>query len=140
MQVINHINISLFTPALLFSKVAFFLSPAKLKELWIIPIFFVVVTCLSGNFAMAASMFMNPNSLLIALMQSLVPGVHDLKWMPDDNKDAMLGSALTYLVLYSTLGMMVHCVNLNTVIVGSWSWFQIRNQYFFFGWAWPTAP
>jgi hypothetical protein len=64
---------------------------------------------------MAASMFMNSNSLPIALMQSLVLSVHGLKWTPDDNKNAMLGRALTYLVLYSTLGMMVRCVNLNTV-------------------------
>ncbi|KAG1763696.1 membrane transport protein-domain-containing protein [Suillus occidentalis] len=123
-RVINHINISLFTPALLFSKVAFFLSPAKLKELWIIPIFFMVVTIFSAlvarvlsgmfglkkshrNFAMAASMFMNSNSLPIALMQSLVISVQGLKWTPDDNTDAMLGRALTYLVLYSTLGMML---------------------------------
>lgn len=123
-RVINHINISLFTPALLFSKVAFFLSPAKLKELWIIPIFFAVVTAFSAlvaallsrifglkksqrNFAMAASMFMNSNSLPIALMQSLVLSVHGLKWTKDDNKNAMLGRALTYLVLYSTLGMML---------------------------------
>lgn len=123
-RVINHINISLFTPALLFSKVAFFLSPAKLKELWIIPIFFVIVTAFSAlvagllsrifrlkksqrNFAMAASMFMNSNSLPIALMQSLVLSVQGLEWTPDDNKNAMLGRALTYLVLYSTLGMML---------------------------------
>lgn len=33
-----------------------------------------------------------------------VPG---LKWDKDDTKDQMLGRALTYLVLYSTLGMMV---------------------------------
>lgn len=123
-RVINHINISLFTPALLFSKVAFFLSPAKLKELWVIPIFFIAVTVFSAlvarvlsrifglkkshrNFAMAASMFMNSNSLPIALMQSLVITVGGLKWTPDDNTDAMLGRALTYLVLYSTLGMML---------------------------------
>ncbi|KAG1847659.1 membrane transport protein-domain-containing protein [Suillus subalutaceus] len=123
-RVINHINISLFTPALLFSKVAFFLSPAKLKELWIIPIFFIAVTVFSAivasvlskifrlkkshhNFAVAASMFMNSNSLPIALMQSLVISVQGLKWTPDDNTDAMLGRALTYLVLYSTLGMML---------------------------------
>lgn len=123
-RVINHINISLFTPALLFSKVAFFLSPAKLKELWVIPIFFITVTLFSAlvasvlsrmfrlkkshrNFAVAASMFMNSNSLPIALMQSLVVSVHGLKWTPDDNKNAMLGRALTYLVLYSTLGMML---------------------------------
>jgi len=64
---------------------------------------------------MAASMFMNSNSLPIALMQSLVLSVQDLKWTPDDNKDAMLGRALTYLVLYSTLGMMVRFINLNSI-------------------------
>lgn len=121
---LNRLNVSLFTPSLLFSKVAFFLSPAKLAELWIIPIFFVVVTLLSmavsfllgwlfklhrsqRNFAVAAAMFMNSNSLPIALMQSLVITVPGLKWGSDDNMDAMVGRALTYLVLYSTLGMMV---------------------------------
>ncbi|KAL0568734.1 hypothetical protein V5O48_013243, partial [Marasmius crinis-equi] len=110
---------------LLFSKVAFFLSPEKLRELWIIPIFFIVVTLISMGvayilgtifrlkksqraFAMAASMFMNSNSLPIALMQSLVITMHnELKWQDDDNKNSMLGRALTYLVLYSTLGMIL---------------------------------
>ncbi|KAF7986364.1 hypothetical protein HWV62_35378 [Athelia sp. TMB] len=121
---LNRLNVSLFTPALLFSKVAFFLSPAKLRELWIIPIFFIVVTLLSmgvafalgwlfglkrsqRNFAMAAAMFMNSNSLPIALMQSLVVTVPHLKWGADDNADAMVGRALTYLVMYSTLGMVL---------------------------------
>ncbi|KAJ7039661.1 membrane transport protein-domain-containing protein [Mycena alexandri] len=121
---LNRLNVSLFTPSLLFSKVAFFLSPEKLKELWIIPIFFVIVTSVSmsvaflmgwifrvkrsqRNFAMAAAMFMNSNSLPIALMQSLVVTVPGLKWGKDDNKSAMLGRALTYLVLYSTLGMVL---------------------------------
>ncbi|KAG6896369.1 hypothetical protein C0992_008738, partial [Termitomyces sp. T32_za158] len=121
---INHLNVNLFTPALLFSKVAFFLSPEKLRELWIVPIFFIIVTLVSmlvayglsyfaglkrsqRNFAMAAAMFMNSNSLPIALMQSLVVSVPGLKWTKDDNKDAMVGRALTYLVLYSTLGMVV---------------------------------
>ncbi|KAF7350184.1 hypothetical protein MVEN_01321200 [Mycena venus] len=121
---LNRLNVSLFTPSLLFSKVAFFLSPEKLKELWIIPIFFVTVTLVSmsvsfllgwifrlkrsqRNFAMAASMFMNSNSLPIALMQSLVVTVPGLKWGHADNKNAMMGRALTYLVLYSTLGMVL---------------------------------
>ena len=56
---------------------------------------------------MAAAMFMNSNSLPIALMQSLVITVPGLKWGDDDNKDAMVGRALTYLVLHSTLGMVV---------------------------------
>ncbi|OSD05105.1 hypothetical protein PYCCODRAFT_1287299 [Trametes coccinea BRFM310] len=123
-QKLNRLNVSIFTPSLLFSKVAFFLSPAKLRELWIIPIFFIVTTVVSmlvayilsvilrlkksqRAFAIAASMFMNSNSLPIALMQSLVVTVPGLKWGDDDNNDAMVGRALTYLVLYSTLGMVV---------------------------------
>jgi hypothetical protein len=51
------------------------------------------------------------NSLPIALIQSLVIEVPHLKWGDDDTKDQMLGRALTYLVLYSTLGMMLR-----------WSW------------------
>ncbi|KAF8591270.1 hypothetical protein K439DRAFT_1627001 [Ramaria rubella] len=121
---INRLNVALFTPSLLFSKVAFSLTPEKLKELWIIPIVFVVTTVCSmfvaysfgsamrlkrsqRSFAMAASMFMNSNSLPIALMQSLVYTVKDLAWGDDDDGDAMLGRALTYLVLYSTLGMIL---------------------------------
>ncbi len=59
------------------------------------------------SFAIAAAMFMNSNSLPIALMQSLVVTVPGLKWGEDDNKNAMVGRALTYLVLYSTLGMVL---------------------------------
>ena len=96
----------------------------KLRELWVIPIFFVIVTVLSmavafllgwalqlkrsqRSFAIAASMFMNSNSLPIALMQSLVVTVPTLRWEADDDKNSMLARALTYLVLYSTLGMVV---------------------------------
>ncbi|CUA76789.1 putative transporter C5D6,04 [Schizosaccharomyces pombe 972h-] [Rhizoctonia solani] len=121
---LNRLNVSLFTPSLLFNKVAFSLSPEKLQELWIIPIFFVGITIVSSlvawvlgtvfglkrsqrNFAIAASAFQNSNSLPIALMQSLVVTVHELKWGKGDTKDAMLGRALTYLVLYSTLGMIL---------------------------------
>ncbi|CAE6427043.1 unnamed protein product [Rhizoctonia solani] len=121
---LNRLNVSLFTPSLLFNKVAFSLSPEKLQELWIIPIFFVGITAVSSivawvlgtvfglkrsqrNFAIAASAFQNSNSLPIALMQSLVVTVHELKWGKGDTKDSMLGRALTYLVLYSTLGMIL---------------------------------
>ena len=55
-------------------------------------------------------MFMNSNALPIALMQSLVMSVPDLMWGSDDNKDVMLGRALTYLTMYSTLGMVVRTV------------------------------
>jgi predicted permease len=45
---LNRLNVSLFTPSLLFNKVAFSLSPEKLQELWIIPIFFVGITAVSS--------------------------------------------------------------------------------------------
>lgn len=59
------------------------------------------------NFATAASMFMNSNSLPVALMASLATTVPLLKWGPDDTFDAMFGRSLTYLVVFSTLGMIV---------------------------------
>lgn len=62
-------------------------------------------------------MFMNSNSLPIALMQSLVVTVPNLKWGDDDNVDAMVGRALTYLVLYSTLGMVVRTILLRIAII-----------------------
>jgi predicted permease len=96
----------------------------KLRELWIVPFFFVITTTVSmivayllgtafrlkrsqRSFAMAAAMFMNSNSLPIALMQSLVITVPGLKWGEHDTRSAMIGRALTYLVLHSTLGMVV---------------------------------
>lgn len=50
---------------------------------------------------------MNSNSLPIALMQSLAASVPSLKWGPEDDYNAMFGRALTYLVVFSTLGMVV---------------------------------
>ena len=67
------------------------------------------------SFVMAAAMFMNSNTLPIALMQSLVVAVPDLAWGPDDNKNGMLGRALTYLTMYSTLGMVVRQTLLRSV-------------------------
>ncbi|KAF8496495.1 auxin efflux carrier [Russula emetica] len=121
---LNVLNVNFFTPCLLFSKVAFFLSPEKLRELWIIPIFFLLVTGVSlgvawllgnlfrlkpsqRNFAMAAATFMNSNSLPVALLQSLAATVPGLKWGDDDTKDAMIGRALTYLLLCSTIGQFI---------------------------------
>ncbi|KAI9441258.1 auxin efflux carrier [Lactarius indigo] len=121
---LNVINVNFFTPCLLFSKVAFFLSPAKLRELWIIPIFFMLVSGVSlvvawslgnlfrlrpsqRNFAMAAATFMNSNSLPVALLQSLAVTVPGLRWGEDDTKDAIIGRALTYLLLCSTIGQFL---------------------------------
>lgn len=125
---INKLNVSFFTPALLFSKVAFTLNPARLAELVIVPLGFLIVTVVSTlsalllswigglskaqrNFAIACAISPNSNSLPVALMQSLVVTVPQLHWdeegEPEDTVDGMLGRALTYLVLFSTLGMFL---------------------------------
>lgn len=85
----------------------------------------------SRSFAIASAMFMNSNSLPIALMQSLVVTVPGLKWDEDDNGDAMVGRALTYLVLYSTLGMIVsfHKARPSTAYLNAISDFQVRWSY-----------
>lgn len=83
---------------------------------------------------MAAAMFMNSNALPIALMQSLVVSVPDLAWGSHDNKNAMLGRALTYMTMYSTLGMVVrevaypHRITMLTRILSSGT-LQLRSQF-----------
>lgn len=125
---INKLNVSFFTPALLFSKVAFTLNPARLAELIIVPAGFVIITvtsCIAAfilswtanlsksqrNFSIACAITPNSNSLPVALMQSLVVTVPQLHWEeegePEDTVSGMLGRSLTYLVLFSTLGMFL---------------------------------
>ena len=61
----------------------------------------------SRNFAMAAAMIMNSNSLPVALLQSLAVSVPGLEWGQNDTPDAMVGRALTYLLLSGTMGQFV---------------------------------
>ncbi|PKI83151.1 hypothetical protein MVES_002919 [Malassezia vespertilionis] len=106
----NKLNVSLLTPALLFSKVAFSLNPERLTELAIVPFGFVAVTLVSAfaAFVMSRAITPNSNTLPIALIQSLVITVPRLHWIrngiDNDSPNDMLGRALTYLVLFSTLG------------------------------------
>ncbi|GJN89370.1 hypothetical protein Rhopal_002350-T1 [Rhodotorula paludigena] len=123
-KTLNKINTSLFTPCLLFNKVAFSLTPDKLADLYIIPIGFCIISAFSAgvayifgrlvglrksqrNFAIACATFQNSNSLPIALLQSLIGEKLPLTWGPHDSRDAMLGRGLSYLVLFSSLGIIV---------------------------------
>ncbi|MBW0509798.1 hypothetical protein O181_049513 [Austropuccinia psidii MF-1] len=139
---LNKINISFFTPALMFNKVAFSLTYEKLTQLYIVPITFFIITIISAiiacllaklfklpkpeqNFCISFSMFMNSNSLPIALMTSLISTLHqNLNWGHDDSKDKQIGRSLSYLVIFSTLGMILrysYGVKLLTESVGSQS-------------------
>ncbi|GAA5987970.1 hypothetical protein JCM5350_007839 [Sporobolomyces pararoseus] len=123
-RILNKLNTSLFNPSLLSSKIMFSLTPKTLVELWVVPVSFVIITCFSAavayilgrlfrlkkgqrNFAIACSMFQNSNSLPIALLQSLLSEKLPLSWGPHDTKTAQLGRGLSYLVLFSTLGIIV---------------------------------
>lgn len=55
----------------------------------------------------ACATFQNSNSLPIALLQSLIGEKLPLAWGPHDTKDGMLGRGLSYLVLFSSLGIIV---------------------------------
>ncbi|PLW54004.1 hypothetical protein PCANC_06850 [Puccinia coronata f. sp. avenae] len=123
---LNKINVSFFTPALMFSKVAFSLTSEKLADLYVVPLSFIIITLTSGvvawilsklfrleraerNFCLSFAMFMNSNSLPIALMTSLISTIHGqdgLKWGADDSNDKQLGRSLTYLVVFSTMGLI----------------------------------
>ncbi|GAA5959586.1 hypothetical protein JCM3765_007206 [Sporobolomyces pararoseus] len=123
-RLLNKLNTSLFNPSLLSSKIMFSLTPATLVELWIVPVGFVIISSFSAlvayilgrlfglkkgqrNFAIACATFQNSNSLPIALLQSLLSEKLPLSWGPHDTKTAQLGRGLSYLVLFSTLGIIV---------------------------------
>jgi auxin efflux carrier family protein len=46
-QRFNKMNVGLLTPCLLFSKVAFYLTPTMLLELWLVPVIFIIVSLVS---------------------------------------------------------------------------------------------
>ncbi|PLW46719.1 hypothetical protein PCASD_03657 [Puccinia coronata f. sp. avenae] len=121
---LNRLNIGIFTPALVFGKVAFFLTPEKLAGLWVIPASFALITsvsfasawCLGKMFqlsraqfrvAIAGAMFMNTNTIPIALIQSLSMSLDKLKINSLDTPDKELGRAFSYLAIYSLLGSLL---------------------------------
>lgn len=125
---LNKLNVSILTPSLLFTKVAFSLTPERFAELLIVPIGFVLVTAASAaaayimswalslprgqrRFVIACAVSPNSNTLPVALMQSLVENVPEMRWrqngIDDDTSDSMLGRSLTYLIMYSTIGLVL---------------------------------
>ena len=125
---LNKLNVSILTPSLLFTKVAFSLTPERFTQLLILPVGFVLVTAASAlaafimswimrlprgqrRFVIACSISPNSNTLPVALMQSLVASLPELHWrqngVDDDTPDSMLGRSLTYLIMYSALGMVL---------------------------------
>ncbi|KAJ5053941.1 uncharacterized protein L3040_000231 [Drepanopeziza brunnea f. sp. 'multigermtubi'] len=127
---VANLNVSLFTPCLIFTKLASQLTADKLLELAVIPVIFVIQTTVSylvsiavsrgfgfnkraGNFVTAMGVFGNSNSLPISLVISLSQTLRGLHWdkIPGDNDDDVAARGILYLLIFQQLGQLVR-----------WSW------------------
>ncbi|KAJ3494699.1 hypothetical protein NLG97_g3911 [Lecanicillium saksenae] len=125
-----NLNVDLFTPCLIFTKLASQLSAEKLSDLAIIPAIFVIQTFVSwsvsvivaklfrfnrraSNFVIAMGVFGNSNSLPISLVLSLSQTIAGLHWdrIPGDNDDEVAARGILYLLIFQQLGQLVR-----------WSW------------------
>lgn len=121
-----NLNVQLFTPALIFTKLASQLTADKLVDLAIIPLIFVVQTIISfgcsfligrlmrfkkrqANFVIAMAVFGNSNSLPISLVISLSKTLQGLHWdkVPGDNDDEVAARGILYLLIFQQLGQLV---------------------------------
>lgn len=125
-----NLNVMLFTPCLIFTKLASQLTAEKLADLAIIPVIFVVQTIVSyvcawgigkllrfkkrqSNFLIAMGVFGNSNSLPISLVISLSKTLKGLHWdkVPGDNDDEVAARGILYLLIFQQLGQLLR-----------WSW------------------
>ncbi|APA12073.1 hypothetical protein sscle_08g068430 [Sclerotinia sclerotiorum 1980 UF-70] len=125
-----NLNVALFTPCLIFTKLASQLTADKLVELAVIPVIFIVQTLVSylvsigvgkafgfgkrpANFVTAMGVFGNSNSLPISLVISLSQTLKGLHWdkIPGDNDDEVAARGILYLLIFQQLGQLVR-----------WSW------------------
>ncbi|KAI9849825.1 MAG: hypothetical protein M1837_000039 [Sclerophora amabilis] len=127
---VANLNVQLFTPCLIFTKLASQLTAGKLVELAVIPVIFVVQTIVSyfcaiglarlcrfekrpRNFVVAMGVFGNSNSLPISLVISLSQTISGLHWdqVPGDNDNEVAARGILYLLIFQQLGQLVR-----------WSW------------------
>jgi auxin efflux carrier family protein len=125
-----NLNVMLFTPCLIFTKLASQLTAEKLVDLAIIPVIFVVQTAVSyacarvigrvmrfnkreKNFLIAMGVFGNSNSLPISLVLSLSKTLKGLHWdkVPGDNDEEVGARGILYLLIFQQLGQLLR-----------WSW------------------
>lgn len=127
---IANLNVMLFTPCLVFTKLGSQLNAEKLADLAVIPVIFVVQTLVSylvsvvvskllglgkrpSNFITAMGVFGNSNSLPISLVLSLSATLKGLHWdrVPGDNDEEVGARGILYLLVFQQLGQLVR-----------WSW------------------
>ncbi|ELR06971.1 hypothetical protein VC83_00004 [Pseudogymnoascus destructans] len=127
---VAHLNVMLFTPCLIFTKLASQLTADTLADLAVIPVIFALQTLVSylvsigvskafglvkrpANFVTAMGVFGNSNSLPISLVISLSQTLNGLHWdrIPGDNDDEVSARGILYLLIFQQLGQLVR-----------WSW------------------
>ncbi|CEO59128.1 Putative Auxin Efflux Carrier superfamily [Penicillium brasilianum] len=129
-KLVANLNVTLFTPCLIFIKLGSQLTAETLADLAIIPVIFIVQTVVSylcafviarcfrfkkrqSNFVAAMAVFGNSNSLPISLVMSLSQTLKGLHWdrIPNDNDDEVAARGILYLLIFQQLGQLVR-----------WSW------------------
>lgn len=129
-RMLSKLNVDLFTPCLVFTKLAPSLSLGKMLDVFIIPIFYAVYTATSYLFSRVVSRFMslndaetdfvtamgvfgNSNSLPVSLTLALAYSLPDLLWdqIEDDTQDKVASRGMLYLLLFQQMGQILR-----------WSW------------------
>lgn len=127
---ISTLNVQLFTPCLVFSKLVSSLSLSALADIAVIPVLFVITTGISmlcarfvsricrfnkveSNFVTAMAVFGNSNSLPVSLTVSLAYTLPNLLWpdLANDNQDDVASRGILYLLIFQQLGQILR-----------WSW------------------
>ncbi|CAK3857416.1 related to membrane [Lecanosticta acicola] len=129
-KMVAELNTMVFTPCLIFTKLAGQLNADKLADLVVIPFIFVAQTIISylcaqamsrvfgfrgkekkmqKNFILAMGVFGNSNSLPISLVFSLSKTISGLHWdqIPGDNDDEVAARGILYLLIFQQLGQML---------------------------------
>ncbi|ODV94629.1 hypothetical protein PACTADRAFT_50495 [Pachysolen tannophilus NRRL Y-2460] len=128
---VSLLNVDLFTPCLIFSKLAPSLSFKKLIDIFVIPIFYAVSTGISyicsrfmsnflglnsaeSDYVTAMAVFGNSNSLPVSLTLALAYTLPDLDWDDlngEDSPDKIASRGILYLLVFQQLGQVLR-----------WSW------------------
>lgn len=127
---VAELNTMVFTPCLIFTKLASQLNADKLADLVVIPFIFAAQTLVSylsatlmarvwgfagkekkrqRNFILAMGVFGNSNSLPISLVLSLSKTIAGLHWdkVPGDNDNEVAARGILYLLIFQQLGQLL---------------------------------
>lgn len=127
---ISQLNVQVFTPCLIFSKLASSLSLKALVDISVIPVFYAFSTLVTyfssklvsrifkfnrreSNFVTAMGVFGNSNSLPVSITVALAYTLPNLEWdnIPNDSRDDIASRGILYLLIFQQLGQMLR-----------WSW------------------